>query len=355
MMVIETWVVLGLGFLEKGGGDGSIKLPDTDFMSNFRLLKLARIARMARLLRSAPELLVMIKALSIALRSVAFAFILLGFLIYVFAILFTQLLKDPEHDDIRVAGGFQNVPDSFLTLLTQGCFPDNTDVIYAIGRYNDDERQGIANFLMCAFMVIYLILCSLTILNMLVGILCDVVSEVSDFEREEMLLLYVRETLEALLTKLGLDVSEDEGKKDSISRESFEDLLEKPEAIKVLHKVGVDVFALVDQTDFIFENDRKALNFGDFFAVIMKLRGSNTATVKDMVDMRKLINTEISRMNDTLIKVTREEIDTMNRSLSRSVRATIMESHTSKDHRRVPRTSKDHRSGSNLMNLTDST
>ena len=49
------------------------------------------MARMARLLRSVPELLIIVRAIAIALRSVFFLMVLLVGLVYVFALLFNQL------------------------------------------------------------------------------------------------------------------------------------------------------------------------------------------------------------------------------------------------------------------------
>merc|ERR1712232_550778 len=153
----------------------------------------------------------------------------------------------------------------------------------------------------CAFLlVMYLLLAAVTVLNMLVGILCDVVTQVSCYEKEEALLLFVREELQGLLESIGIALDEAEGGDGTvscISRSTFEDLLTKPTAIKVIHQVGVDVVGLVDQTDFIFEGDQE-LSFAEFFDLILKLRGSNTATVKDMVDLRKLLRTEMDHMQD---------------------------------------------------------
>merc|ERR1712125_301572 len=112
------------------------------------------------------------------------------------------------------------------------------------------------------------------------------------------LLLFVREELQGLLESIGITADGGDGEPVScISRATFEDLLTKPNAIKVIHQVGVDVIGLVDQTDFIFENDQE-LTFAEFFDLILKLRGSNTATVKDMVDLRKLLRTEMDHMQE---------------------------------------------------------
>merc|ERR1712039_5899 len=60
-----------------------------------------------------------------------------------------------------------------------------------------------------------------------------------------------------------------------------------------LAEVGVDVISLVDNMDQIFEESclpgEESINFEKFSEAILNLRGNNTATVKDCVDLRKFI------------------------------------------------------------------
>jgi hypothetical protein len=252
----------------------------------------------------------MIKALGAAFRSVVTAMIMLVGMTYVFAILFRQMLKDAdEHGNIKadsprakiLADYYKDIPYTMMVLFLKGAFPDQMDIVIDTA---GDEPHGIIDSLASILVVVYLLLAALTVLNMLVGILCDVVTEVSTFEKEEALLMFVKEELVKLLEHQGIIIpsgtDEDSDQLACMNRETFEELLQKSEAIKVIHKVGVDVVALVDQTDYIFEND-KILTFGDFFDVILSLRGTNTATVKDMVDLRKLLRTEMDQMQ-ALIK-----------------------------------------------------
>merc|ERR1719217_714752 len=89
-MVLETWVftvivlILGIGEESSGGGNAGI-------MRLARLMRLSRMARMGKLLRVMPELMIMIKGMKAATRSVCFTLVLLTIVMYVFAIAFTQL------------------------------------------------------------------------------------------------------------------------------------------------------------------------------------------------------------------------------------------------------------------------
>merc|ERR1712217_491021 len=146
-------------------------------------------------------------------------------------------------------------------------------------------------------------------MNMLVGILCEVVSVVSSVEKEELLINYVKGALKDMMTKCGVDVDGD----NHISKEEFALLLSKREAIVALKEVGVDVVGLVDFTDFIFGAGTE-LSFPDFMEQIMQLRGTNTATVKDVVDLRKLLKERFNcldeKINETMATISKPKLTT---------------------------------------------
>merc|ERR1719456_1546975 len=92
MMVAETWVVSAI-LLALGGASGG-GMGNASILRLARLLRLSRMARMARLLRAMPELMILIKGMISACRSVFFTLCLLALLTYVFGIMFTQLMVD---------------------------------------------------------------------------------------------------------------------------------------------------------------------------------------------------------------------------------------------------------------------
>lgn len=143
-------------------------------------------------------------------------------------------------------------------------------------------------------LVIFILLASLTVMNMLVGVLVEVVCTVSSVEKEQMEATFLKGHMLHLLR--GLDEDGDV----RISRDEFGKLLEKPKAIKALQEVGVDVVGLAELSDFIYK-DRNELSFPDFMETVLQLRGTNTATVKSIVDMRMFMTKELARVEDTLL------------------------------------------------------
>eukprot|EP00929_Paragymnodinium_shiwhaense_P023555 TRINITY_DN14721_c0_g1_i1.p1 TRINITY_DN14721_c0_g1~~TRINITY_DN14721_c0_g1_i1.p1 ORF type:complete len:763 (+),score=178.72 TRINITY_DN14721_c0_g1_i1:76-2364(+) len=288
MSVVDTWfMALGVLFLKAS-------MTDSGWMSNavifklLRLVRITRLARMAKLFRVMPELMIMIKGMACAMRSVFFTLCLLMLIVYVFAITFVQLMG-PRGAMQPLSPGFDSdwfatVPRAMMTLLLGGTMPDEAALILPVGAEHP-----------CSYLLImlFILLAGLTVMNMLVGVLCEVVSVVSSVERETLLVSFVQSQLEELLEEAGADAD----KNTKLSRTEFLNLLSHPLAARALRDVGVDVIGLVDFTDHIFENGRE-LTFPEFMKLVLDLRGSNSATVKDIIELRKLVITEIRRLVD---------------------------------------------------------
>merc|ERR1712232_1445811 len=138
------------------------------------------------------ELMVLVKGMTVATRSVLFTLVLLTIIIYVFAIAFTQLMEETTlHDEY-----FQTVPKSMSTLLLRGTIPDMADLVEDVG----DEHV-----LYGAVLLVFILLSSLTVLNMLVGVLCEVVSVVSAVEKEQMTVQFVKTKLLELIEQGDVD------------------------------------------------------------------------------------------------------------------------------------------------------
>eukprot|EP00928_Gymnodinium_smaydae_P008616 TRINITY_DN13134_c0_g1_i1.p1 TRINITY_DN13134_c0_g1~~TRINITY_DN13134_c0_g1_i1.p1 ORF type:complete len:665 (+),score=119.21 TRINITY_DN13134_c0_g1_i1:153-1997(+) len=294
MMVLETWVV---NIILYTVGAGSTAVGDASIMRTLRLFRLTRMARMVRLLRSMPELMILIKGISVASRSVIFTLVLLLIIIYLFAIAFVQITASTPLQDAY----FRSVPEAMVTLLLRGTLPDMADLV---------ENVGDVSYLVAGVLLVFILLSSLTVLNMLVGVLCEVVGAVSSVEREQMTLQFVKYKLLELLKKGDQDGSL------SITREEFESILVLPEGAKIIQEVGVDAVGLVDFVDHIFVDDVE-ISFQEFMEIMLQLRGSNAATVKDIVDLRKamiqLMETTFEGMvdsfNDVVVREVTKHID----------------------------------------------
>jgi len=283
IMILETWVMT-LMFLIIGNGQSG-NLGNTSVLKLIRLIRLTRMARMAKLLRAVPELIILIKGIWVAARSVLFTLLLLFIIIYFFAIVLRQITSETEIGDKY----YKSVPAAMSSLLLDAVLPDQAYVV---------RDNGDANIALGCLMLVFILLSSLTVMNMLVGILCEVVSVVSAVEKEQLTVNYVKQKLENMFVNTMVDA---DGSK-TISKIEFENMLTNEETAKIIQDIGVDVIGLVDFTDIIFEDDDIELSFGDFMELVMQLRGTNNCTVKDMVDLRKFVVTELNAVTERTIQ-----------------------------------------------------
>merc|ERR1712183_225448 len=95
-----------------------------------------------------------------------------------------------------------------------------------------------------ALFLLFVLFASLTIMNMLIGVLCQVVSDVADTEKKDA---FCKE----MECKLGQIVSslDDDGSM-SISKDEFNTLMQTPALMRSLVGLGVDVVAFVDYVQF---------------------------------------------------------------------------------------------------------
>merc|ERR1719277_55092 len=101
-------------------------------------------------------------------------------------------------------------------------------------------------------------------MNMLIGVLCEVVSAVAVCEKEQMAVEFVHAKLKGVMKDI------DENSDGYISKDEFRMILESKEAVRTLDEVGVDTTKLVDCADWIFSvdpdepNENQTLAFDEF-------------------------------------------------------------------------------------------
>eukprot|EP00747_Dinoflagellata_sp_TGD_P145479 gnl/TRDRNA2_/TRDRNA2_176591_c7_seq15.p1 gnl/TRDRNA2_/TRDRNA2_176591_c7~~gnl/TRDRNA2_/TRDRNA2_176591_c7_seq15.p1 ORF type:complete len:338 (+),score=53.52 gnl/TRDRNA2_/TRDRNA2_176591_c7_seq15:265-1278(+) len=230
------------------------------------------------MLRSLPELMVMIKGMVTAAASVGYTLALLMIITYVFSIAFRNLV--PPGSDIEEAY-FSSVPEAMHNLIIYATFLDSlSDFILSL------KESSPVCFIVAW---IYISLASLTVMNMLIGVLCEVISAVAAEENESTMVDKINEKFGEIVAQL------DENNDGTISWDEFQGILEYPEATLALESVNVDPEGMIDMAeDVFFEDGQEAcLSFNDFMGMVLDLRGGQNATVKDIMSNGKRLNGKI--------------------------------------------------------------
>jgi len=275
LMVEETWIqVLVYLFMGKTSHRNGLN----HFSSSLRALRLLRITRafrMTRLFRAVPELLILINGISMAIRSVCTTLLLLVLLTYMFAVALTELLADTD-----AQGNFSSVLSGTNFLLLQViCGWDLSFLTTTM------EQTPLCY----GILLVYIMIASLTIMNMLTGVMVDVVATTAEIEQDERNMKALTQDIADIICLTDTDGDA------RVTAEEFSRLLQSPHAVKKLNEGGVNVLALADFADFVFR-DVAELSLEDFTDIVLEFRGSNQATTKDMVDLRVFVSKELARL-----------------------------------------------------------
>ncbi|CAD7941081.1 unnamed protein product [Amoebophrya sp. A120] len=281
-MILETWIMPLIQGPE-GGGSGS----GTGNLAILRLLRLIRLTRLVRLMRSVPELLTLLKGISTATKAVGSTLLLLFIALYVFAIIFRQNIgsNNPDFFD-----DFGSISKAAYTLFSAGTVIDDvSDLLYRM------KDGGSGGDLLAFFL--YILISSFTILNMLIGVLVEVVSSVSVGEKEKAVISNVADQLSQVFREIDVDGS------GFISRWEFDEMLSDSVVRENLIEIGVQPKHLALLADALFETEDnetadsggdtdevtkgKEISFIEFLRFVIQTRPQNPASVLDISQLRR--------------------------------------------------------------------
>merc|ERR1712185_831732 len=160
------------------------------------MLRLFKLTRMARLMKAFPELVTMIKGLVRSLRAISSSMILIGLMVYVWAIMMHMLMKEEEEFNERTweenGLGFKTMTRCIWTLLMDGTLMlDHTNMLMTELVFSDKINFVIAGIMF----ILFAMLSAMLILQMLIGVLCDVVSRTEQEQRDASAIGLVKQEL----------------------------------------------------------------------------------------------------------------------------------------------------------------
>lgn len=272
LMIFETWVS---PFVLGGTGDAA---PD---MGALRLLRLTRLARMTRLLRSVPELWTLTKGMRAATRAVSATLVLLVCIIYIFAIAFRGIVSADGLEE-----NFGSLAKCMWVLLMTGTFMDNITGIL--------ELLMIHQPMLVFLFLLFVLLSALTVMNMLIGVLCEVVSAVACAEQETDAMEQVKATLTNVLGNL------DQDSDGMLSREEILSLLDHAKAMETLQDTGICTDFLVDYIDVLFDAEEgtectATISTQALANMMWSWQSSSNVAVKTVVEQTEILKTRVDK------------------------------------------------------------
>lgn len=265
-----------------------LDLQGSTILDGVSILRMLRLLRLTKALRMVPQLMCLMKGIVQALIPMMYMAIMLFILLFVFGVLLRSQvkgIKEPEEGFAtpRVDEIFGSVTESMLSLLLYGSLMDGPgSVVKAI-----KTDIGLPT---ASLFGIFIFLSAFTVLNMLIGILCEVVSSVTAEEKENSEIRYLQLNLLEILKCYDKDMSE------SIGEEEFRQFVQNPEVDDCLKRFGTDIKGLKSLRTVLFENGDK-LEFNEILETVKRLRGANTAKVTDIIELREFVRQRTQKMN----------------------------------------------------------
>jgi hypothetical protein len=181
------------------------------------------------------------------------------------------------------------VPKTVYALLLQAVGPDNEGMMSEISE---------VRWTLGVFFAVFLFLSAITIMNMLVGILCEAMTTVAQQEQDAADLKRMSALLRQILTRLDKDFD------NLVSKQEFTNMMEMDDVIRVLRDAGIDVYALVDDVDFIFDEragpNNNKLPFSEFLEVMLEFRDTNSAAIRSISALRKSLRQSIDVVSERM-------------------------------------------------------
>eukprot|EP00441_Pelagodinium_beii_P035171 CAMPEP_0197629462 /NCGR_PEP_ID=MMETSP1338-20131121/7298_1 /TAXON_ID=43686 ORGANISM="Pelagodinium beii, Strain RCC1491" /NCGR_SAMPLE_ID=MMETSP1338 /ASSEMBLY_ACC=CAM_ASM_000754 /LENGTH=832 /DNA_ID=CAMNT_0043200501 /DNA_START=18 /DNA_END=2516 /DNA_ORIENTATION=+ len=298
IMVLETWLIpIVLKILNDDSAEEALR-----HFTILRMLRLLRLTRIARLVRAVPEIMTLIKGIGAAMRGVASTVFLLFVILFIFAIIFKDQARN--HEELREEL-FPTVWWSMWSLLMFATFLDGPAAIYT------QIQRGMGRHMALLFLVVIFI-SAFTVLNMLIGILCEVVTAVSESEKEEAHIAYLKNHLLDILECY--DINDD----NTIRKHEFDLLMRNLEFREAINNFGADFQDLQTLAEVLFvKNNSDILSFQQLLSVVLRLKGGNAAQVMDVVDLREYVKQRTDHLEECITHLARPHADTAGKKVDR--------------------------------------
>merc|ERR1712110_138374 len=127
-----------------------------------------------------------------------------------------------------------------------------------------------------------------------------------------VVVVHVANQLRAQMLKAGKDI------RATLDRKEFEDFIFDPGVVRVAQDCGVDLIALGDTADVIFEDldkNGESMSFETFVNVFLNMRGTNPATVKDVKEQMRTMKGIVTEKIQGLENTFKEELVTLRQEL----------------------------------------
>lgn len=255
---------------------------------------------MARLMKKVPELMIIIKGLLASVRSVGCTAILQVLILYVWSIIFVAEYHEAEEEGgPDIDADFGTMGKSMFSLFIYGTVLD--DVTYCT-----DGIRGTDNMAMLGLFIVFVLISSFTILNMLIGILCEVVSATAESEKTKAAESQVKKAIQDLFNNLDVD------KSGNITEDEFMQMRSNPAVCEALEEMDIHDCHFARYCELLFhrtggaeEGVGKGIGIDEdtLINMILRLSPGNHINALDFSLLQGSIDSTQESLRDRILKI----------------------------------------------------
>jgi hypothetical protein len=309
LMVLETWILMP--FLKIFVGDSAVSIP----VAPLRLMRLLKLTRMARVMRACPELVTLVKGLARSVRAVTGSLLLVVTLLYTFAILIHMLMKseDTVNEALKDFRGvdFKTLPNCMWLLWGSGVLLDGFSEVSTPLVFSKDTTTAIAGWAL----VFFSLLAAVTVLQMLLGVLCEVVDDTTKQKKAAKDVAIMKCLIMGRLREFDLDHD------GLISLDELEHILEDEKTKDILQSLNINMLFFTQMKQLLFPRADCVVAFTPLTEVLLMCRGDNEASVETMASGFSYLCKLIEKMQDSFesqVDMLQEQYRTIGQALEKS-------------------------------------
>jgi len=265
VMVLDLWIILPI--LQETGG------LSRNQMHTLRVLRLLKLTRMTNLLRVFPELGTMTKSLIRSVRAISSSLVLILLLVYICAVPVNTMLKHElefnAHLEEETTLSFYTVTRSMWALIVAGTLMlDGSGMLMTTLAFSDDWKFKIAGFIL----ILYTFLSATLLLQMLIGVLCDIVTAIGREQRDSRATALVKK---ALLQ----DLKQYDDGTGSISQRDLQTVMNHNTSAALFRKLNINQLFLLQLQKMMFAQ-RQQVPIISVIELMVICRGNNVTTIE---------------------------------------------------------------------------
>eukprot|EP00928_Gymnodinium_smaydae_P046317 TRINITY_DN3084_c0_g6_i1.p1 TRINITY_DN3084_c0_g6~~TRINITY_DN3084_c0_g6_i1.p1 ORF type:complete len:611 (-),score=135.83 TRINITY_DN3084_c0_g6_i1:54-1886(-) len=286
------------------GGDSP--LGNISVLRVIRIVRITRVLRIIRVMKFFQDLRILVSAIASTLKTASFAFLLIFFTIYIFAIAITQLVAEHVKEnklqwDVSedLFFFFGSIPRSlislFMTIAGGIDWKDAYEPLYGV--------SPLALF----FFLVYIMLMILCVMNVLTGIFCQSAIDTAASDKETVIQLQLQEkhrfveTLQQMFDKM-----DDDGR-GILVLEDFQNHLQDDTMQAMLKSLEIEVRDAITLFELLDTDASGEVDINEFVTGCITLRGGAKAVHMEKVsNMNKIFTARFDTLESQMLGLTQQ-------------------------------------------------